>query len=157
MIAKILLKTAFQGKIHLIYVFRLKGILLLLFLNLLWPKNKTAVAVPLRVNYKKNFLVYSEESLRNFVGVDWEHRGQRETDATPWYPRYSLYRNFSPFLSRMCQGGNIHPPRDKINSKRLLASALLHTLASPRCLRRLQISLTLSSGCKAIHTRETFK
>ena len=53
MIAKILLKTAFPGKIHLIYVFRLKGILLLLFLNLLSPKNKTAVAVPLGVNYKK--------------------------------------------------------------------------------------------------------
>ena len=70
MIAKILLNTAFPGKIHLIHVFRLKGILLLLFLNLLWPKNKTAVAVHLGVNYKKNFLVYSEESLRNFVGVD---------------------------------------------------------------------------------------
>ena len=53
MIAKILLKTAFPGKIHLIYVFHLKGILLLLFLNLLSPKNKTAVAVPLGVNYKK--------------------------------------------------------------------------------------------------------
>ena len=35
-----------------IFVFRLKGILLLLFLNLFWPKNKTAVAVPLGVNYK---------------------------------------------------------------------------------------------------------
>ena len=70
MIAKILLKTAFPGKIHLIYVFSLKGILLLLFLNLLSRKNKTTVAVPLGVNYKKNFLVYSEESLRNFVGVD---------------------------------------------------------------------------------------